>query len=214
MVSVMIWFSFLSQWEASIWVTWSVLTNQKPDRPIRGRQCDNRRDNDGQVEGEHLTLNTDHWAIVWGTLCDTKYPGSWRNFSQYSDVGSGSVSGSSSLSVIRIISIHRQLAAPCHLLRPLESVFVNIFQKLSCFRLLIDAVRVKISRIENSWRKSYITTLRAASNCQDFSKHAEYYGALDRCFCIKTARTFPNNSGRWSPEYYVTNNELITFAWN
>ena len=62
MVSVMIWFSSLSQWEASACVTWSVLTNQKPVFwSDRGRPCDNRRDNDGQVEGEHLTLNTDHW---------------------------------------------------------------------------------------------------------------------------------------------------------
>ena len=136
MVSVMIWFSSLSQWDASIWVTWSVLTNQKPDRPIRGRQCDNRRDNDGQVEGEHLTLNTDHWAIVWGTLCDTKYPGSWRNFSQYSDVGSGSVSGSSSLSVIRIISMHRQLAAPLPFITAFGISFCEYLSKIILFPIV------------------------------------------------------------------------------
>lgn len=56
-----------SQWEASIRVTWSVLTNKK-EASILIKQANQKQanvtivrcDNDGQVEGEHLTLNTDH----------------------------------------------------------------------------------------------------------------------------------------------------------
>ena len=189
-----------SQWAAS---AWSLLTNQKPmnwsNSQSEACQCDNSALWQWWSSWRR-TFNLEHWPLICLKTYSRwfiKDPG--ETFPNIQMLAASSVSGSSSATVM-----DKQ-----------ENYYASLITwwPFNLFGLLIQFLWICSPFLDmetcdkrvSFQRPELPLIVKISPNMQNIT------GLWIDIFCTNLCH---NNPVRWSLEYYVTNNELITSAWN